>query len=211
MALEVGLGPARPAREPPPRPRSSAPSLTRYATCATLRSAPTDELSDLELTELRLLLFAAFEGAFSDEDWDHTLGGCHFIGLVEGAIVAHASVVERTLHAGDRPLYSGYVEGVAVAAEQRRRGHGEAVMAAAGDWLRPRFELGALSANPGARGLYERLGWRTWPGPTAVLVAGEPRRTPDDDGAVMILETPATPALDRRATLSCDWRSGDVW
>lgn len=177
----------------------------------TLRCAPTEELSDLELTELRLLLYTAFDGAFSDEDWDHTLGGQHLIGVHEGSIVAHAAVVPRTLHAGERPLYSGYVEGVAVAAEQRRRGHGEAVMAAAGAWLRPRFELGALSAKPAARRLYERLGWRPWPGPTAVLVDGEPRRTPDDDGAVMILETPATPALDRRATLSCDWRSGDVW
>jgi aminoglycoside 2'-N-acetyltransferase I len=39
------------------------------------------------------------------------------------------------------------------------------------------------------------------------------RRTPDDDGYILVLETPATPntPLDVRAPVSCDWRVGDVW
>ena len=97
-----------------------------------LRSAPTEALSDLELTELRMLLYVAFDGGFDSNDWDHTLGGRHFLGLRDGAIVAHASVVTRELRLADRSLHTGYVEGVAVAEDHRREGYGHRVMAAAG-------------------------------------------------------------------------------
>jgi hypothetical protein len=39
----------------------------------------------------------------------------------------------------------------------------------------------------------------------------EDRRTQDEDGGVMILETPGTGPLDLAAPISCDWREGDVW
>jgi aminoglycoside 2'-N-acetyltransferase I len=175
-----------------------------------LRSASTTELSDLELTELRLLLFRAFDD-FSDEDWDHALGGRHFLGSIDGVIVAHASVVPRELHLGGRPLASGYVEGVAVADEHRRHGYGHRVMAELGRFLTPRYELGALSAADHYHAFYGRLGWELWGGPTAVILDGAIRPTPEEDNTVMILETPSTGELDRQATLACDWRAGDVW
>jgi aminoglycoside 2'-N-acetyltransferase I len=177
----------------------------------TLRSAPTEELSDLELTELRMLLHLAFEGEFSNEDWDHTLGGRHFLGLRDGAIVAHASVVPRRLQVDERPLNGGYVEGVAVAEEHRRRGFGQSVMDALGDFLTSRYELGALSADERLHSFYGRLGWQRWPGPTAVIIKGAAEPTPEDDGGVMVLETPSTGRLDTAATLACEWREGDVW
>jgi len=177
----------------------------------TLRSAPTEELSDIELTELRMLLHLAFEGGFSDEDWDHTLGGRHFLGLQDGAIVAHASVVPRRLHAGERPVNAGYVEGVAVAGEHRRRGLGHSVMEALGEFLIPRYELGALSAADRLHSFYAQLGWQRWPGPTAVMLEGAAVPTPEEDGGVMVLETPSTGPLDKAATLACEWREGDVW
>ena len=34
-------------------------------------------------------------------------------------------------------------------------------------------------------------------------------RTPDDDGAVLVL--PGAVPLDLDGTLTCDWRDGDVW
>ena len=176
-----------------------------------LRSAPTEALSDLELTELRMLLYLAFDGGFDSNDWDHTLGGRHFLGLHDGAIVAHASVVTRELRLADRLLHTGYVEGVAVAEEYRREGYGHRVMAELGEFLAPRFELGALSAATRIHGFYGRLGWRPWPGPTAVVVGGTLEPTPQDDGGVLILETPTTGALDPGETLACDWREGDVW
>jgi aminoglycoside 2'-N-acetyltransferase I len=177
----------------------------------TLRSAPTGELSDIELTELRMLLYLAFEGEFSNEDWDHTLGGRHFLGLEDGAIVAHASVVPRRLHVGERPLNAGYVEGVAVAAEHRRRGFGHSVMEALGEFLIPKYELGALSTADRLHSFYGHLGWRRWLGPTAVIVEGAAKPTPEEDGGVMVLETPSTGRLDKETTLACEWREGDVW
>jgi aminoglycoside 2'-N-acetyltransferase I len=42
-----------------------------------LNHASTDALSVAFLAELRRLLDAAFEGEFSDDDWNHALGGVH--------------------------------------------------------------------------------------------------------------------------------------
>jgi aminoglycoside 2'-N-acetyltransferase I len=176
-----------------------------------LRSATTAEVSDLELTELRMLLYQAFDGGFSDDDWDHTLGGRHFLGRSDGATVAHASVVSRELHLDERPVATGYVEGVAVAEEHRRHGYGHRVMEQLGRFLAPRFELGALSAAERYHAFYRRLGWELWGGPTAVMVDGVARPTREEDQTVMVLETPTTGQLDRQATLACDWRAGDVW
>jgi aminoglycoside 2'-N-acetyltransferase I len=69
--------------------------------------------------------------------------------------------------------------------------------------------MGALGT--GAHHFYERLGWRTWRGPTSVRTVTGERRTPDEDGFVMILTTPTSPALDLDLPLSCEWRPGDVW
>ena len=110
--------------------------------CSNCDRRATAELSDLELTELRMLLYLAFDGGFDSHDWDHTLGGRHFMGLRDGAIVAHAAVVARELASAIGPLPTGYVEGVAVAEEYRREGYGHRVMAQLGEFLAPRFELG---------------------------------------------------------------------
>lgn len=176
-----------------------------------MRSAPTEELSDLELTELRMLLYLAFDGGFDSDDWDHTLGGQHFLGLHGETIVAHASVVPRELRVGERAVQTGYVEGVAVAEERRRLGHGISVMSELAEFLALRYELGALSAAEHNHSFYHRLGWQLWRGPTAVLVQGQAKPTPEEDGGVMVLETPGTGQLDLDATLTCDWRAGDVW
>jgi aminoglycoside 2'-N-acetyltransferase I len=158
-----------------------------------------------------MLLFLAFDGGFDSHDWDHALGGRHFLGLRGGAIVAHAAVVARELRLGDRALHTGYVEGVAVTEEYRREGYGHRVMAQLGEFLAPRFELGALSAAVPIHDFYGRLGWRPWPGPTAVMLEGTLEPTPEEDGGVMILETTTTGSLDLDGTLACDWREGDVW
>jgi aminoglycoside 2'-N-acetyltransferase I len=51
-----------------------------------------------------------------------------------------------------------------------------------------------------------------WRGPTFVRLGDRERATPEEDGFVMILRTPRTPAsLDLDAPISCDWREGDVW
>lgn len=174
-----------------------------------LHTAPTDALSAGFLGEIRTLLEAAFAGAFDDDDWRHALGGIHVWLTVEGRIAAHASVVPRMLTCSGTVVQTGYVEAVAVMPPHRRQGYGRAVMVRAGEVIRASDALGALST--GSHAFYERLGWERWRGPTFVDGAAGARRTPDDDGGIMILRTVRSPILDLDREIMCDWRSGDVW
>jgi aminoglycoside 2'-N-acetyltransferase I len=161
---------------------------------------------------VRELLWAAFDdddGGFTEDDWSHAIGGIHVVAAQEGRIVAHASVVDRTLHIGDVPLHAGYVEAVATAPDRRGTGLGTQVMAEVGAIIRDGYELGALGT--GAHGFYERLGWQTWPGQAYLRTATGTVRTPDEEGFIMVLRTPTTPPLDDAAPISCEWRVGDVW
>jgi aminoglycoside 2'-N-acetyltransferase I len=158
------------------------------------------------------VLWSAFptgEDGWTEHDWDHALGGMHFVLELDGAIVAHASVVERELHVDGRPLRTGYVEAVATSPDRQGRGLGSVVMADVTGYVRERYELGALGT--GRVSFYERLGWLPWKGPTSVRTAEGARRTPDDDDYVLVLPTPTSPPLDLTASISCDWRPGDVW
>jgi aminoglycoside 2'-N-acetyltransferase I len=135
----------------------------------------------------------------------------HVLAVEDGEEVAHAAVVERTLVAGDRPLRTGYVEGVATRPDRRRRGLAALVLREAGRIIQQRYQLGGLSDGSGVPGFYERLGWERWQGPTLVAAPHGPVRTAADDGSVMVLRTPATGQLDLGAPLTCDWRPGDAW
>lgn len=146
---------------------------------------------------------------FTDDDWAHALGGVHVVLDVDGQIVCHAAVVERELHVAGHPLRTGYVEAVATAPARQGEGFGTLVMTKVNVIVRASFELGALGT--GRHGFYERLGWVTWTGPTFVRTPGGAQRTPDEDGYILVLETPASPSLDLSAPISCEWRPGDVW
>ena len=178
-----------------------------------VRRSSTDGLTPAEITVIRDLLVRAFgtdeDEAFGEDDWDHALGGTHFLLDLDGVIVGHASVVERVLEVDGRALRTGYVEAVGVAPDRQGSGFGSQLMQDVTDWIRERFELGALGT--GRHHFYERLGWRTWAGPTSVRTVGGPRRTPDEDGFILVLLTPTSPTLDLASPISCDWRAGDVW
>lgn len=177
-----------------------------------VRRAPTHELTASEVRELQDLLRVAFrEGSekFTDQDWDHAVGGVHFVLEGGGGIVAHASVVERELHTGGHRLATGYVEAMATASVHQRRGHGSALMREVDAYIDRTFSLGAL--DTGRTAFYERLGWVVWKGPTFVRMDTGLVRTADEDGYVMVRFTPTSPRLDVAAPISCDWRPGDVW
>lgn len=177
-----------------------------------VRRLSSDELTLREAASLRSLFDAAWpdpEDAFSDEDLDHALGGMHFVVETDGAIVSHASVVERELHTGGHRLATGYVEGVATLPEHRRSGLGSAIMTEVGAHIDRTFALGALGT--GLHDFYGRLGWTTWKGPTFVRTDSGIVPTPEEDGFVMVRLTPTSSELDLSAPISCDWRPGDVW
>lgn len=178
-----------------------------------LRRLRTDELTAAEIDAIRALLSVAFgedeDERFTEEDWQHSIGGIHVLVDVDDVLAAHASVVEREIHVGDRPLRTGYVEAVAAVPALQGAGYGTIAMEAIDAIIRDRFELGVLGT--GSHHFYERLGWRTWRGPSAVRTSRGLRVTPDDDGYLMVLDTPSSPALDFSAPISCEWRSGDVW
>ena len=178
-----------------------------------IRRLRTADLTPAEVGVIRELLRRAFgddpEEAFGEDDWQHALGGDHVVLEVAGEIVCHAAVVARELRIGGLPLHTGYVEAVATAPGHQDRGHGTRVMEEVGGIIRERFELGALGT--GSHHFYERLGWETWQGPSSVRTPDGHRRTPDEDGYILVLRTPRTPPLDPLAPISCDWRPGDVW
>lgn len=165
---------------------------------------------DIEAREhARQMLTEAFDGSFSDTDWDHALGGMHAVICQHGALIAHAAVVQRRLLYRGVSLRCGYVEAVAVRHDRREQGLGAAVMEAVEQVIRGSYPVGALSSSAAAQGFYTARGWRPWLGQTSVLAPGGPARTPDDDGDVFVW--PVTVELDTTADLACDWRDGDVW
>jgi aminoglycoside 2'-N-acetyltransferase I len=174
-----------------------------------VRTAHTSELDRATLAAARALLVDAFDGGFSDRDWDHTLGGVHALVWEGRDLVGHGSVVQRTLLHHGGAFRTGYVEGVAVRADRRGRDYGATIMDALERVIRGGHELGALSATEEALGFYERRGWERWQGPSSSLTPTGIIRTPDDDGAIFVL--PVTAPLDMSSDLTCDWREGDVW
>lgn len=176
-----------------------------------LRTCTTNELTADELTTIRALMDAAFEGDFSDDDWAHSLGGVHALIADGGSVVAHACVVPRTIRVdGAGRLRAGYVEAVATTPDRQGSGLGSAVMTAIDDVIRDRFDLAFLSTS--AQRFYERLGWRRWQGPTWVRHPdGTRERTEEEDDGIMVLTVRDTPPIDLRAAVECDARAGDHW
>lgn len=172
-----------------------------------LTVAHTADLDAATRDAVRALLDAAF-GDFTDEDWEHSLGGVHAIVSDGGRPVAHAAVVARSLVAGRRALRTGYVEAVAVAGDRRGEGHGAAVMGVVERVIDRAYHLGALSTGRAARGFYQARGWRPWHGPTWALTPDGPVRTPDEDGGLLVRPVVE---VDPAASLACDWRGGDAW
>lgn len=177
--------------------------------------AATEELSGGTRRALRSFLDRAYDESFSDDDWRHALGGRHAWCTDAQGLLAHGSVVPRTLSLGGTILEVGYVEAVAVRADARRRGIGRAVMEALEALVREDYALGALSAAVDV--FYERLGWERWRGPTFVAGPTGLRardgwvRTAEEDGGVFVRRTARTPALDLDGPIVCEPRAGDDW
>jgi len=176
---------------------------------AEVRTAHTSSLGAADLRAVRALLDEAFEGDFTDQDYEHGLGGMHVLIWDGPTLIAHGSVVMRRLLYAGRTLRTGYVEGVGVHSDHRGRGHANAVMTALEQVIEGAYEIGALSSSEIAIDFYASRGWTLWTGTASVLSPSGIERTPDDEGAIFLL--PGTAQLPSGGDLACDWRDGDVW
>ncbi|GGW74601.1 aminoglycoside 2'-N-acetyltransferase [Streptomyces lucensis JCM 4490] len=173
------------------------------------RLAHTAELDPAELRTVRALLDDAFDGDFSDEDWDHGLGGMHVL-LYDGAgLAAHGSAVMRRVRHRGRWLRAGYVEAVAVRADVRRTGLGGRVMAELERLIDRAYDLGALAASDEGALLYTARGWQRWAGRLHALSPDGIVRLPEEEGYVYVRPALAG-TLDPTGDLVLDWRDGDV-
>jgi aminoglycoside 2'-N-acetyltransferase I len=182
-------------------------------TALRIRTLPTDELEPEEMDALTRMCEAAFRRPFAPV-WERVGPGLHVVGEVGGVVVAHAMVIDRQLYLGHEPdqaLDVGYVENVATDPAHQGSGFGTAVMQEAARVIREEYALGALATT--THGFYSRLGWERWGGPTYTRTPdGQRVRSARDDGHVMILRTPRTPAaLDLAGAIAVDWRAGEPW
>lgn len=173
-----------------------------------LRTAHTAELDAGTRSAIRALMDAAF-GAVSDDTFENVLGGVHALLVEDAELIGHASVVQRRVLHGGRALRTGYIEGVAVRGDRRRRGHGAAIMSVLERVVRSAYQLGALGASVDGGRLYASRGWQLWQGPSSALTPEGIRRTADKDGWIYVL--PVSVPVDVTGELVCDWRPGSVW
>jgi aminoglycoside 2'-N-acetyltransferase I len=175
-----------------------------------IRVVPSAALSADEWSTLTDLCVAAFNEPW-DDYWESIGPGVHVIAEEAGRIVAHAAIVDRLLYPGDLTLRGGYVEAVAVWPDLQRSGLGTQVMEVIDRMVDEGYEVGALGT--GSHAFYARLGWVAWRGPTWIRDRdGSLRRSPDEDGGIMVRVTPTTPAeLDLSSPIAVDWRPGEVW
>jgi aminoglycoside 2'-N-acetyltransferase I len=172
-----------------------------------VRTAHTAQLDDAGRRTVRTLLDTAFDD-FTEDDWEHALGGMHAMVWDGADLVAHGSVIQRRLLHGGRALRTGYVEGVGVHPDRRGEGHAGRVMAVLEEIVRRAYDLGALASSEMGLGFYAARGWQRWRGSYGALTPGGTQRTPDDEA---IFVFPVDVALDLDGEIVCDWRDGDDW
>ncbi|MFF5831222.1 GNAT family N-acetyltransferase [Streptomyces bacillaris] len=176
-----------------------------------VHAAHTYELTAAVRDEIRALLDTAFEGEFSDHDWEHSLGGVHaLVRDTGGLLVAHGSVVQRrVLHEG-RSLRVGYVEAVAVRPGRRRQGLGHRVMGALERVVDGAYAFGALSASDAGAALYAARGWQVWPGSLAALGPQGTVALPEEEGSTYVRAAAGHVLPGADHPLVFDWREGDL-
>jgi aminoglycoside 2'-N-acetyltransferase I len=131
----------------------------------------------------------------------------HVLGYYNDSLVCHALWVTRYLQAGTNPMMrTAYLEAVATEANYRSRGFASAVMKQLVGEVQE-YDLAALS--PFSVEYYQRLGWELWHGP--LFIRRKDNLVPSLDEEVMIFRLPKTPLLDLTASLSAEWRKGELW
>lgn len=132
----------------------------------------------------------------------------HVLGYLDNTLISHALWVTRWLQVDSNPLMrTAYIEAVATEKEYRTQGFATEIMKRVADEIQD-YQLAALS--PFSVAYYARLGWEPWRGPLFIRTNDGILQTPEDE-EVMILRLSKTPKLDLNASLSAEWRSGELW
>ena len=171
--------------------------------------AHTAHLDDATLAAARAMTFEAFESEFTDDDWEHGLGGLHAIVRAGDTIIGHAAIVRRHLAYRGRALRAGYVEAVAVHADHRREGVGDDLVAALESVIVRAYDLGTLSATAIGMPFYESRGWQPWRGSLYAFTPDGIVHQPQLEDRLMVFAVRDDVDLD--ADLTCDFRNGDLW
>lgn len=168
-----------------------------------------EDTTEKFLSELKDLLCKAFGSRFSDDDWQHCLGGTHILIRDSGLLVAHSAVVLRLIYVGESRFRAGYVEAVATIPNRQHQGLGTIAMIETNSVIANQFEMGALSSS--SKDFYRKLGWEDWKGPSFVVKDGEWVRSESEDNGIMILRTALSPTMNLESRIACDQRPGDSW
>ncbi|MBN1161739.1 MAG: GNAT family N-acetyltransferase [Dehalococcoidales bacterium] len=174
----------------------------------TLEVKRSADLSEREYTEILKLCTGAygrdyrpFMASFRD--------ATHVLGRISGRLASHALWVTRRLQNAGLELWrTAYVEAVATDERYRRKGYASAVLRRLAVEITD-YDIGGLCTGH-SFDLYSKLGWRLWRGPLFIRTDKGTLATPEEKG-VKILVLPKTPPLDLDASLSAEWREGELW
>lgn len=159
-------------------------------------------------SSLQRILDEAFEGDFSDEDWQHTCGGLRFLGYTGDQLIAHGAVVKRWMEVDGNRLLVGYVEGVAVAPSLWGKGIGSLLMAELSSYCKSEFQLSMLSTDE--KYFYRKNGWLDFMGRSYVFEGGIEIESVDENEGLMYLHG-LNQFKDGPQKVVCESRDGDAW
>lgn len=172
----------------------------------TIQVEKRENLSAKEQEDILTLCSAGYKTDFRPY-MEYLTGITHVTGYLDGIPVSHACWVTRWLQADDNPpMRTAYVEAVVTHPDHQGKGYASAVMTRLGKEISG-FTLGALCT--GYVDFYSRFGWKVWPGP--LFIRTDTGLLPTPDEIVMVLLLPGSPELDIHASLSAEWREGEVW
>ena len=166
------------------------------------------DLSPGTTASLRKLLDLAFEGDFSEEDWEHALGGVHFIGFLGETIIAHGAIVPRSMAINGERVTVGYVEAIAVLPMHWHKGYGTLLMEQITQFCLLNYELSMLSTDE--QTFYLQLGWHQFLGESFVNNANIEERSEEEDAGLMFLNSKEFEGREIQRVV-CDSRVGDSW
>ena len=160
------------------------------------------------LAQVHALLDLAYEGDFAPEDWEHAVGGMHFLGFLDDELIAHGAIVSRLMDFDHATIDVGYVEAIAVHPAHQGQGFGATLMYAITEYCESTYDVSMLSTDE--HDFYARLGWKQFMGESYVRTDDGVERTADEDEGLMLL-LPDTHLALLTAKVTCEDRPGDAW